>query len=432
MLEVFAKIICASMMSLAGFYIIDKITEKNVSIKDIKVLAIIFIMSLLVVATGIIKDSSLYTIIIFFINIMSYKLIFNLTIEESTISTGILMFLVYISEIIISIIFMILFVADDIMNSNIILIIINFFIMMLNIILVNIEKIKRPLSKFYFAITNDKSKSSIVFIMLLIIEASYLTYSLATDFSWNITSITNVLIMIIMIVITIIFVINKNSYTKLSSEYDSLFSYIKNFEEWIEKEQLNRHEYKNQLAVLRCLTKDKKTKNKIDEILEENINVEGETIHELKDLPKGGLKGLMYYKTIIAQKNKLKLTFNVSIDKKSIINKLSEKEMNILCKLIGIYFDNAIEAASETRKKNILVEVYDLKEKTNIVISNTFKNSSLFEKRNEKGVSTKGRGRGNGLHFAKNILSKNDWIEEKQELVDGYYIQKLIIKKLEK
>ena len=37
-----------------------------------------------------------------------------------------------------------------------------------------------------------------------------------------------------------------------------LFSYVyKHFEDWIEKEQLNRHEYKNQLAVLRCLTKGK-------------------------------------------------------------------------------------------------------------------------------------------------------------------------------
>ena len=56
-------------------------------------------------------------------------------------------------------------------------------------------------------------------------------------------------------IMALIFVKNRNSYNELTDEYDSLFSYIQNFEEWIEKEQLNRHEYKNQLAVLRCLTK---------------------------------------------------------------------------------------------------------------------------------------------------------------------------------
>ena len=105
--------------------------------------------------------------------------------------------------------------------------------------------------------------------------------------------------------------------------------------------------------------------------------------------------------------------------------------MNTLCKLIGIYFDNAIEAASETRKKNVLVEVYDIQKGVNVVISNTFKKGNFFENRNEKGVSTKGEDRGNGLHFAKKILLKNNWIEEKQEVVDDFYIQKMSIRKLE-
>ena len=113
--------------------------------------------------------------------------------------------------------------------------------------------------------------------------------------------------MLIFFVLATLFIKSKNSYDKLNSEYESMFNYVQNFEDWIEKEQLNRHEYKNQLAVLRCLTSEKKVKDKIDEILEDSINVEGEVVHQLKTLPKGGIKGLMYYKSAIAQKNKIDL-----------------------------------------------------------------------------------------------------------------------------
>jgi two-component system sensor histidine kinase AgrC len=232
-------------------------------------------------------------------------------------------------------------------------------------------------------------------------------------------------------VITHIYIDSKNDYKVLSDEYDSLFNYVQNFEEWIEKEQLSRHEYKNQLAVLRTLAKDKKVKSKIDELLDDNINIEDEVVNKLKDLPKGGLKGLMYYKAAIAQKKKIKLVVDVSLKSKTKFKSLSEEQIKTICKLIGIYFDNAIEATVETRSKYLLLEIYELSDKINIVISNAFVMSDNFTERNKKGISTKGIGRGNGLYYASNILSKNKWLESKQEVIDDYYIQTLSIKKLD-
>ena len=238
--------------------------------------------------------------------------------------------------------------------------------------------------------------------------------------------------MIIISVLTLLFINSKNEYKRLSSDYEILFTYIQTFEDWIEKEQLNRHEYKNQLAVLRCLTKEKKVKDKIDEILEDNINIDGPVINQLKFLPKGGIKGLMYYKVAIAQKHKINLTTDVSIESKGILTKLSEKEVRVLCKLIGIYFDNAIEEAIESRKKNILIEIYELKDKVNIIFSNTFKNHKNMKDRNKKGVSSKGEGHGNGLYFADKLIKENDWLNQKQEIIDGYYIQMIEISKKKK
>ena len=246
------------------------------------------------------------------------------------------------------------------------------------------------------------------------------------------TYIHNLVILISFLVIAYIFIDNQNNYKKLSSKYDSLFNYVQNFEDWIEKEQLNRHEYKNKLAVIRTITKDKKVINKIDEILEDSINIEDEIVSQLKDLPKGGLKGLLYYKVAIAQKKRIKLIVDVSIKNKSHLQKLTENQIRDICILIGIYFDNAIEAAENTKEKYVLLEIYELSDKINIVISNTFKEEDNLDNRNEKGITSKGEGHGYGLYFANKIVTKNKWIESNQEVVEKYYIQTLSIKKLDK
>lgn len=137
----------------------------------------------------------------------------------------------------------------------------------------------------------------------------------------------------------------------------------------------------------------------------------------------------MYYKAALAQKNKINLTTDVSIDLNSTLTKLSEKEIKILCKLIGIYFDNAIEAAIESRKKKLSIEVYELKDKVSFIFSNTFRKNNIFKDRNRKGVSSKGKGRGNGLYFADKLIKENNWLEQKQEIIDRYYIQEIIINK---
>ena len=432
MLEVFAKIICASMMSITGFYIIKRLLDGSNSIINIKTLVSLIILTTISLFIRPIQYTGLYTITIFIMNIFAYKVIFDLSIEEATVCVGILMTLIFASDLITSIFFRMFYTISEIRSNLRVLTISNFVVCMIGYSFMEIKYIRNQLNSFYKNLRTKKSLMNLIFFIILIVGFSSLAYKITSSIDWKTDYLVNIVIMVVFMVISYIYIKSKNSYGRLIYEYDNLFNYIQNFEEWIEREQLNRHEYKNQLAVLRCLTKDKKVKNKIDEILEDNINLEGETVQQLKDLPKGGLKGLMYYKTIIAQKSKIKLTFDVSIERKSIINKLTEKQMNTLCKLIGIYFDNAIEASSETRKKNILVEVYDLKNRVNIVISNTFKKGDNFDNRNEKGISTKGEGRGNGLYFANKLLSKNNWLEQTQEIVDEYYIQKLTIKKLER
>lgn len=429
MLEVLVKIFCALLMVINIDYIIKKITNQKNKLKWYQSIILIAILTTVLVVTYQIEYKGLNSLLFFLLGVIIIKYIYKFTLEESIISFSIVMVMVAFSDIVTSLIFMAKFPVTEIRTNESVFFFSNITVNIISFLFINIKYINNALNKFYNSILPKKSISNLLFFILLIIGFSYLIYNIGFSQFFNKEYIVNFLIFIIFTIITCIFIENQNKYKKLEEEYDVLFNYIQTFEDWIEKGQLNRHEYKNQLAVIRCLTKEKKIKDKIDEILEDNINIKDQAVTNLKNLPKGGIKGLMYYKAAIAQKQKIHLTTDVSINENGILSKLSEKNIRVLCKLIGIYFDNAIEAAAESRKKNLTIEVYELKDKVNFVFSNTFKNHKNMKDRNKKGVSSKGEGRGNGLYFASKLIKENKWITSKQEIIEKYYIQEISINK---
>lgn len=431
MLEVLSNFINCLITAIIGFYLIRTIIKKECKITNIKT---ILLLCTSAVITAYLQNNEfikVHTIIIFVLNILIYKEIFKIQLEESIIATSLLMLLMFISEFILSLVLILFISMNEIKENAMLNIFLNIIIGLTTIYITSITKIKTPIRQFYTNIKSKKNIGNISFLVLSIIIVAIFASELILDFHFNYNYISNFLTFVILVILTSIFINSKNNYNQLSEEYNTLFSYIQNFEDWIEKEQLNRHEYKNQLAILRSLTDEKTIINKIDEILEDNINIKGDAVHKLKELPKGGLKGLMYYKVAIAQKQKLNIEVDVSLRKRSFIKRLSEIQIKVLCNLIGIYFDNAIEAATETEKKTISLEIYEIKDKVKIVIANTFIKGDNFDKRNERGVTTKGKGHGNGLYYANSLLSKNNWVESQQEIIDEYYVQSIIIKKLD-
>lgn len=432
MLEVFVKYLCSVMLTCSGIIVIKNINKEKVNVLTLPKFILLLFLLLIPALTYSEEYSSLNTILVLCINIVIYKIIFKKSIIETIWLSSIVMILSFIADIINALTIPIFVSLDTIRSVWYIMLIANMTACVYMILISYIKGINKGLNKISKVLSENKYANFLLFFVLTVFVFSFIDKSLYTKIILNKNILNDLLIILIFIVLFLIYVNEKYSYNRLTKEYDVMFSYIHNFEEWIEKEQFNRHEYKNQLAVLRCLSTEKKVKDKIDEILEDNINLEGKVVHELKMLPKGGIKGLMYYKSAIAQKNKIDLTINVSIELRSLLSKLTDNQIKTICKLIGVYYDNAIEAASETRKKIILVEIYELKDKVSFVFSNTFKKHDNFDDRNKKGVSSKGEGHGNGLYFASKLLEQNSWLESKQEIIDNYYIQQLIVYKNKK
>ena len=428
MLEVFINFICAFMLAVLGFYIIKEIIDCDEKM-SLRVWIYLIINSFFIATIHYLNYSFISLILNFIINTITYKKIFNCSIEEAVIATGLLiMFLLIVDTL--SLFIQILIIPINLIKTNLLIYLCsNIFVVLLAYSFIKINKVKVVLNRFFLVLSKKQLKLNMFFIILIIIATCCVLYSYIINYRFNIRFFTDTLVIISLIIIAIIFINNRKGYDKLSGEYDVLLSSVKLFEEWIEKEQFVRHEYKNQLAYLYELTTEKEVKKKIQEIINQNLDIDNSTVYTLRTLPKGGLKGLMYYKSIIAQNNKIDLTIDVSINEKGILSKLNKDQLNALSKILGIVYDNAIEAAKVSRKKKILLEIYELKRKVNIVISNTYKKSSLIENRFEKGNSSKGNGRGYGLYFFKKIINQNKWIEEKQEIIDNYYIETISIYK---
>lgn len=426
------KFICSALMAVVGLIVVKNISGSKEKLLSIKSIALMICLIIVPAFTYTTDYNFLYGIINYILMMITYKYVLNISLTKAIVSCGILLFSLFLLDFISSFFFAMVISVDQMRNTWYINLSMNILFSIILIIVYNNKKIYRYFENLIDKISKRRQTNVIIFLLLTIVAMSTLLYLLGNNYNLNAVFTTNFLIFLIFFLLVIILVGEKNSYVKLPDDYENLFNYVKIFEDWIEDEQLIRHEYKNQLAVLRCLTKEKKVKNKIDEIISDTINIDNHIINQLKNLPSGGLKGLLYYKIAVARNNDINIEVDVSQDASPVLNTLGKDELKIISKLIGIYCDNAIEAAKETKKKIVLIEIYEINNIANIVISNTCKENKVLLNRYDKGVSTKGKGRGNGLYFAKKMLTKNTWIEESQEIIDGYYIETLKITKKRK
>ena len=183
------------------------------------------------------------------------------------------------------------------------------------------------------------------------------------------------------------------------------------FENWLEQEEIFKHEYKNQVAYLYYLTEEEQVKEKIKDITRENNNYNTILFTNLKGLPKGGLRGVLYYEIIVAKQNNLNVDVYCNVTERGLLSKLTKNEVRDLSKTLERLLDISIREAKESRKKNINLEIYELENKVDIVISNTYKK---ITEENE---------------FLNNFLNENKYIKSKREVVDNYHIETISILK---
>ena len=279
----------------------------------------------------------------------------------------------------------------------------------------------------------------VIFIFLLSLDQDYIKDTILGYFFSNVTIlvIAFLTIKIPLLIESIRNAINwysekeKTDNNKLTSEYDQLLQYVKTYEEVIEEKSKNQHEYQNQLILIKEMlgTRNKKVRDHISELLElEDQTEKYNWLNKLKNIPNGGLKGLIHYKITEMMKKDIKLyvDINDNVNNKR-INKYLNDNLHDISKIIGVYIDNAIEAAVESKQRYIIIEAMIENNKLDFSISNTYSGTIDFNSIDKKGYSKKGKGRGYGLSLVQDIINRRKDIDQYREFNGIFFVQHLII-----
>ena len=410
MLEIIINIIIFCVMPISGFLVLKNIL--NIKKVNNRFKSIILILSL--IAINFIQYNSSYQTLNVILNFISmvvcYKLIFDVSFFDSFLLSIVLMIFVSISDILTYLVMTPFFGMEAIRETGFIMLASNLMVGLFTVLLSCFNFIKRIINKVLSKLESKHKFQVISIAFLWVVVISCLCYFVVHK-STNIMEFhISALIEIIFIVFLVIYFREKNQNSLLNEKFNDLFDYIQTIEDIVESEQLNIHEYKNQLTVIKGMSKDKNINNYINSIVVNN-DIDMNFNSDLKKLPKGGLKGLLYYKSAVAKKKNLNLIIDINKNSCQVLKTMSIENVKTLSKLLGVYLDNAIEASEISDAKNLSIEIYNKSDKVNIVISNsTIKNIDI-SKFNKKDYSTKGNSRGKGLYLLTNKV-KNRYFSD--------------------
>ena len=311
--------------------------------------------------------------------------------------------------------------------------IINNIVVNLLIVVSNLAIIKVFKSKLVTMIKNENviKKSTIIVIITILITLALLLFKIPYDeWEFNLEFIITMLIIIGFCIVGLTLLKQKAQIQETTSKYLQLANYSDVTNDLLEDYRIVAHEHKNQLSVIRSMANpnDKELIDYIDDLLEKRDKIRYSWLGQLNHLPISGLKGLINYKLMEMEQKKLNININVSKEvMKTKLRNLSLKEKDNLYSIIGVYLDNMIQAAENSTKKEVNIEIY--KEKNDIVflLANSYSGKIDLEKIDSYGYTTKGKNHGVGLHIVKKIMEEETIFSQSRSILDDYYIQELRI-----
>ena len=164
-------------------------------------------------------------------------------------------------------------------------------------------------------------------------------------------------------------------------------------------------------------------------MIEDKYEDDEKLLFKMAVIPSGGLRASIYSEIMKIKDNNI--NYSLDIDKKLRTIDLIELDTNAIvdiCKIIGVFIDNAIDETKKLKKKNIEISLYLEKGKLNIKVSNYYKGNIDINKISNPGYTTKGKGHGYGLSLVKEIVKNNNLFENKVQINRDLFSQILIIK----
>ena len=428
------------LMSFAGTYFITLFfiyCWKSLNFKDrIKLklsdFIICLIISLLTPLISIIISTYIIRIIFNMIILMLFNyFIYSKEIKKSIIMVIFLQMLIMVSEVIYAIsIGLINIDLDSIypyndLISGILIAIISYGIWKTNY--------PQKIFKNILLITNSfKGQRIIISSVLMLLVAIISTMAVYLEWNYVIVLTINTLITLFFIYVSIKFATAQSKYNEINNKYETSITSLREYEGMIDKYRIYNHENKNELQTLRNLISKRNTKalKYIDSILDNKIKDNEKIMHKTSKIPEGGLRATIYAKLCTMDELGIKYSLDIAKDIRTVdlINMKEDIVLNI-CKILGVFLDNAIEAVKDLKTKHIGIEIYLMDGDLCVDITNNYEGKLDMNKIGSSKYTTKGGNHGYGLSLVNQIISDYpDVFENEKSIAKNTFTQKIKIK----
>ena len=429
-LEVF---IDSVIMWIAAYFVGRMLFEEKNKPNVFKIIIIVIVFSILLACLNIINSEILggtvKIICVYSLQCLFYRMVYKKSSSKTMVVSLILYLCLCASEIIIALIASILLnnahsSLEFLKNT----IVINVLISILILIIVNIGKKKLII---FVEHSDLKGRDNQIIILVVLITLALLGFKIpVSNWKLNIEFIITMILLLSFCIIGIFMLKQRADIQRTTSMYQQLAEYSNITNNVLEEYRVVTHEHKNQLLVIRSMLEnnDKEINDYVDNLLEKREGIKYKWIGELNHLPLSGLKGLINYKILEMEDLKLNKIITISNEVAKIkLEKLSINQKDNLYSIIGVYLDNAIQAANESKEKEINIEIYKEKKELIIIIANTYKGKIEIEKIDNYGYTTKGKKHGIGLYIVKNIIQSEPIFNSEKYLLDNYFVQEIKI-----
>ena len=253
--------------------------------------------------------------------------------------------------------------------------------------------------------TVTKFGKIIVFILLIFLFRCLISYFSEYKVI-NAYSMRQMVICFLIVALMLIFWINsENEKRHKVEELRTYQLYTKTFEDAVATIRMNQHEFDNHINAIKCM---RYTIHDTDQLIDEQDKYFERILQEnkynklLKLNMSPILTGYLYSKFTAASAHGINIEYEIHDIAIEYI------AINDLIEIIGILFDNAVEALEEQDNKQIEVKLLKVDDIFKISIANIsgWKTNSEIEKFFQFGYSTKGKEHGIGLCRVNTLLKK--------------------------
>jgi two-component system sensor histidine kinase AgrC len=156
------------------------------------------------------------------------------------------------------------------------------------------------------------------------------------------------------------------------------------------------------------------------------LQSEGSFIDQLQKVKLRELKSILLYKLNLAAE----MGLQVQVEVNKVIENIEFPKI-ILCQILGILLDNAMEAALESEDKKLDFALVIQENKVNLIIENSWNYQQIaLSKFFQKDFSTKGSGRGLGLATVDELVQKHHVLELDTQVTEQRFIQILTVRSI--